>query len=191
MKALLYVAAATVALTCTSASAAVLDFTITNVGGRDLGNYSFSLDDSRIPNTVLSGSARYGAPAIPITYSNVPGFGAGTINSGVTFFAPINQGGLQIGFLPFGNFRLINTVLVENTSFGPQNLPQFKLGTFAVSTTPQNSGPRPFDNYTITIAAAVGAVPEPATWAMMLVGFGAIGVTMRRKSKVSTKVAYA
>lgn len=28
---------------------------------------------------------------------------------------------------------------------------------------------------------APGAVPEPATWAMMLFGFGAIGFTMRRK----------
>ena len=27
------------------------------------------------------------------------------------------------------------------------------------------------------------AVPEPATWAMMLLGFGAIGLTMRRRPK--------
>jgi hypothetical protein len=26
-------------------------------------------------------------------------------------------------------------------------------------------------------------VPEPATWAMMLIGFGAIGCTMRAKRK--------
>lgn len=39
---------------------------------------------------------------------------------------------------------------------------------------------------------AVAAVPEPATWAMMLVGFGGIGFAMRRrKSKVTTTVAYA
>lgn len=31
-------------------------------------------------------------------------------------------------------------------------------------------------------------VPEPSTWAMMLVGFGAIGFAMRRRS---TKVSYA
>jgi hypothetical protein len=28
---------------------------------------------------------------------------------------------------------------------------------------------------------ATGAVPEPATWAMMLIGFGGIGVAMRRR----------
>ncbi|WP_445193887.1 PEPxxWA-CTERM sorting domain-containing protein [Sphingomonas sp. Tas61C01] len=30
-----------------------------------------------------------------------------------------------------------------------------------------------------------GIVPEPATWAMMLLGFGAIGVTMRRRVRQS------
>ena len=40
-------------------------------------------------------------------------------------------------------------------------------------------------------SATVAAVPEPATWAMMLVGFGAIGGAMRRKSKVNTAVSFA
>jgi hypothetical protein len=34
-----------------------------------------------------------------------------------------------------------------------------------------------------SINEAVGAVPEPATWAMMLLGFGGIGVAMRRRRK--------
>ena len=35
---------------------------------------------------------------------------------------------------------------------------------------------------------SVGSVPEPATWAMMLAGFGAVGFTMRRRPKVSVSV---
>lgn len=31
----------------------------------------------------------------------------------------------------------------------------------------------------------VGAVPEPATWAMMLLGFGGIGMTIRRRRKAT------
>jgi hypothetical protein len=33
--------------------------------------------------------------------------------------------------------------------------------------------------------AAPGAVPEPATWAMMILGMGAVGFAMRRRMKVS------
>ena len=35
----------------------------------------------------------------------------------------------------------------------------------------------------VTVSAPVGAVPEPGTWAMMLFGFGGIGVAMRRRRK--------
>jgi hypothetical protein len=30
---------------------------------------------------------------------------------------------------------------------------------------------------------AAGAVPEPGTWALMLLGFGGIGMAMRRRRK--------
>jgi hypothetical protein len=188
MKTLLLAAAAAAAiLASTPASAAQLLFTITNVGGENRGDYSFQLDTDRNPSIVLADSVRY--QPLTVTYANVPGQGSGTISTGVTFFAPIQQGGLMLGFLPFGNFRLINTALIENTSFNPAAplssvRPSFRLGTFAISTTPQNNGPRPFDNYRITIAA----VPEPASWAMMLMGFGALGVAVRRRG---AKITYA
>lgn len=38
--------------------------------------------------------------------------------------------------------------------------------------------------------AVSSAVPEPATWAMMTLGFGALGFAMRRK-KVSTRIRFA
>ncbi len=35
-----------------------------------------------------------------------------------------------------------------------------------------------------------GGVPEPATWAMMLAGFGLIGAAMRRRQKVAVRYAF-
>lgn len=43
----------------------------------------------------------------------------------------------------------------------------------------------------VSLASTGGAVPEPATWAFMIFGFGAVGGAMRRKSKVTTKISYA
>jgi len=38
---------------------------------------------------------------------------------------------------------------------------------------------------TYTGNGTLGAVPEPATWAMMLLGFGAMGFTLRRRPKAA------
>lgn len=37
----------------------------------------------------------------------------------------------------------------------------------------------------------IAAVPEPATWAMMIMGFGAVGHAMRRRQKVTATVRFA
>ena len=34
-------------------------------------------------------------------------------------------------------------------------------------------------------------VPEPATWAMMMIGFGAMGAALRRRQKVSARIRFA
>ena len=44
----------------------------------------------------------------------------------------------------------------------------------------------------LTFSATISApVPEPATWAMMLAGFGAMGFAMRRRPNVTARVRYA
>ncbi|MEO7787052.1 MAG: PEPxxWA-CTERM sorting domain-containing protein [Sphingomicrobium sp.] len=39
------------------------------------------------------------------------------------------------------------------------------------------------------VAAVAGAVPEPGTWAMMLVGFGLVGASVRRRNAVAVRFA--
>lgn len=72
------------------------------------------------------------------------------------------------------------------TGFGWDRSPSDNVSAFR-----SVSGGDPAD-YTGQFAYSVtAAVPEPATWAMMLIGFGGIGFGMRRRAKVRTTVAYA
>lgn len=43
----------------------------------------------------------------------------------------------------------------------------------------------------LSFTAVDSAVPEPATWAMMLAGFGMVGMGLRSRGKVRTAVTYA
>lgn len=47
------------------------------------------------------------------------------------------------------------------------------------------------DDVSIRSQLAAGAVPEPATWAMMLLGFGAIGTVLRKRSRITSRIRYA
>lgn len=44
---------------------------------------------------------------------------------------------------------------------------------------------------TLELAGDPGAVPEPATWAIMLLGFGAAGYTLRRRRPVEARIRFA
>jgi hypothetical protein len=47
------------------------------------------------------------------------------------------------------------------------------------------------DNVVVGTTGGAAAVPEPATWAMMIGGFGLVGGVLRRQRKVSTRVRFA
>lgn len=113
-------------------------------------------------------------------------FGSANQNVGLFFGSNGNGGGSIAGTSPA-------TVGYDGTS---------DLAFGAFSTTFFNPGPGT-PNFNTTVgtvvltgftnggfgAALAGAVPEPATWGLLILGFGAIGGAMRRRQSVG--IAYA
>lgn len=63
--------------------------------------------------------------------------------------------------------------------------PVFKQGTFTLTSATLGG------SYQLSISPVLaGAVPEPATWALLLLGFGVTGYAMRRKTKVHARLSY-
>jgi PEP-CTERM motif len=84
--------------------------------------------------------------------------------------------------------------------FSATNAPAFNFTTFSTTSVASSAStaltfnfrndPSFFslDNVAVTaIAPVTGAVPEPATWAMMLIGFGGMGVSLRRRRATAVK----
>lgn len=162
-------------------------------GSGDGRTFNFTISDDETP-TVVAGINRPTYRMKSYTYtefgSSTPVTVPGTVGKNVDFFRQVDQGGLGLTNSGNRNFRVFNTVLFDEAAWlaarqtNPAAQPVFNIGTFAVSTEPWNQTiinprPRPLDNYTVTIKAFV---PEPATWAMMIGGFGLVGAAMRRRN---------
>lgn len=166
-------------------------------GVTDPRRFSFQLDTTQPPRgpVIPGNSARFNGT--PFTFTVPSGVGAGTISGtesgpfdGPTFSTTLNQGGVFIARID--SIR-VPSQFQQNSFFGPQLFtgttaaPQFRLGEFALTTTPNNPPGVVFD-FRIRISQVASAVPEPATWATMLAGFGLVGVTLRRRPRPASIV---
>jgi hypothetical protein len=113
-----------------------------------------------------------------------------TVSSASTFAAvtaTVNTAAFQVPGSHVLGFRFYN----ENTSainYGYMTLLTGGTTGFPLTITGwtfENSGAA------ITVPGANGGVPEPATWAMMIMGFGAMGAAMRRTRATTLRVRYA
>jgi hypothetical protein len=112
---------------------------------------------------------------------------AGAVGATPGFGCNLGVGALEVGVAggDSGGPQFINGKLVSVTSYG------LSFGTgFGDCRTGLNSSCGEFSGYVPVylhedfISAAVG-VPEPASWAMLIAGFGLVGGTMRRQRKVA------
>lgn len=120
----------------------------------------------------FQGPATFGTGTVRTTASSATGsafsFSGGFANSGTLLFldpAYVSGSALSAS-LSFNDITLAGLGLAEGQYIytSPSDTITFNIGSFAAPAA--------------TLAAAV---PESGTWAMMLVGFGAIGAVMRRR----------
>jgi hypothetical protein len=178
-------------------AAAQITYTVTGTGGAIIGNAFYS------GNFTMVGIGENGPdlnsdPTITAFAmdSTTVTFGGTTVSATnpVAFFtnSAVNVGGfVQVlpGFIIQNVLGFQNPIFATydpSTAIGP--IPVFNGGFQSpFQTTGGNLIWQGLNNLTFTaqLAEVQSAVPEPATWGMMLAGFGIAGAAMRRKPKVA------
>ncbi len=134
------------------------------------GNLDFLIFNSDTGSLLFqSGPQSFTDVGAAYYYSNPFSF---TFNPGTTYGLTATS---SVGGSYFVDFQA-NTVGAFNFLTGNQN----------VSGTSLNVSQNCCDVGTALVLSNVGAVPEPGTWALMLIGFGAVGVSMRRRRSEDT-----
>ena len=152
------------------ASAAIYSFTLT-------GDYtaSWELDSSPVPDVVNAANF-----IIWDVLGDFPGSAFDEVD--LQFWDAANLGGIIITDFWGGGITLVDAT-GDQLWTGTTAAPTFKLGTFGL-TDILGQG-----SYTLVIADRVGPgpdpIPEPASWAMMIAGFGLVGSALRRRQRAT------
>jgi hypothetical protein len=158
------------------ADAALLQFTIsgsdTNAELTPAVFASFQLDSTPTISPVnVAPDAGFAIADVPGTFQY--GETVQTTPQPINFFHANQGGGLAIGLDLF--------LLLDGPQLytGPEATPTFRTGDFTLTTFAYGS---PISMKITQVAA----VPEPASWAMMLTGFGLVGGMMRYRRRTNT-----
>jgi hypothetical protein len=156
----LYAAAALAAALCvtSAANAATYLLDFTTVGNTDFGDITFTTAGPwTSPVTAVSGSIDGSAITGLSSY-------AGSDNTLYDTAPHVSYGGVSISTaLDTFNFANVSGLILTKESVNPSGSQQDLE----------------------TLVGAISAVPEPATWAAMLLGFGGIGAAMRSRRKLA------
>jgi len=139
------------------------------LSGTDTDNFIFRI--GQLPASPIG----LGSGAITTSFSLVDVPGSLVFNS-VTF----NNG--------FNTFVIPISALGQGATASLGNIPIFSgnTNTLSVNWTATQNG-----SYGGALTFIPGGIPEPMTWAMMILGFAAVGFAMRRRNEEVARVRYA
>ena len=193
-------AASAIALVAAAQPAFAADF-FPNTSGTaaDGSSFSFTVTGDPFDGTVSGGIERTGLRAGTnqqdryIFRLGQDGLGSGSIT---TTLAGVMNGVTDVDFLSASLFNGVTTFIVPLSGIGAfefgnlTNIPIFNGNTniLTINYTARGNGSYGGNLSFVPVAAAV---PEPATWALMLLGFAGIGFAMRRRTKQQVRVKYA
>lgn len=171
-------------------------------GGSVVATGSGTLNLSALTITLpsaLSGSQLYAAVGnivtggdfdpVPITqYGNVTGpgsFGTGLLTL-PNLYSPVTPTGAVVGiisntdslFVPYG-YVSGSDLGVSKSTYSGKSFASLGLATGSYKFSWGQGASA--DTFTVNVGPVTAAVPEPATWALMILGFGIIGFSMRRQ----------
>lgn len=190
--------AASAMFAATAANAGVTVTPGTNIVGPPSTNFSVT------GNPAGNVSATFGRAGLPATASDTDkftftiltnGLGSGTIS---TSLAGIAGGATDLDFLSvrFSNdagatFQIVPTTSLLGNEFGGlSNVPIFNGVLNILEVTYRSRGNGSYGG-SLSFSPLRQAVPEASTWAMMILGLGAVGFAMRRSRKEQVRVRYA
>lgn len=171
------------------ASAAVLAFTGTEMNDTPTPGPSALCSPGQVrvafsPATaIVAGTSNFGDFAPTMAHCLTP---PPTTYSGGVFDFAFAAGDDLFGtysghFTPTGTPNVLNT-FVDFVATGGTGRFLGASGAFSGVGILDRSVPRPLNNLTLSGRLDLPAVPEPSTWAMMILGLGLAGAAMRRRS---------
>ena len=164
------IASGLMALLATPASAATFLFSFTGTG--QVGSGTLTTNDITVPSRGFTAQTITG---ITGTYngSAIAGLVAGLFGSDNLYYVT------GLSFVDGSGLGFRTAAGNQVNLFYQDSASSYRVNTL-----------NPFGS-TFVSAASTPAVPEPATWAMMIAGFGAIGVALRRRPSAVRRTAPA
>lgn len=136
-----------------------------------------------------------------VDFGNTGGVTGGVINDNYYFTVPAGVANSVISSIALNEFLDVDftsvtfddiafdTILSDGVELVRLNATRIGAGQHVINV--QGTWGEQGGSYAGTLNFSPGVVPEPATWGLMILGFGAVGGALRRRKSLTAKVRLA